>query len=166
MLVDFHQLPASSRLWVYQSNRPFKTDEEEILKREVAAFCGKWATHNNAMRTSFSIEHHHFLLLAVDGTHQEASGCSIDDSVHLVQQLGQKLDINFLDRAKIAFLEKGVVILVPLTDLKNRFANGTLQPNQLTFSIQLTTKGDWEERGLVPASRSWVSRYLPETTVA
>ena len=98
MFVDFDLLPPTARLWVYQANRPFTPGEERQLKAELSAFCDQWATHNKALRTSYSIERNQFLLMAVDDNHMLASGCSIDDSVHRVQEIGRNLGIDFFDR--------------------------------------------------------------------
>ena len=165
MFVDFDLLPPTARLWVYQANRPFTPGEERQLKAELSAFCDQWATHNKALRTSYSIERNQFLLMAVDDNHMLASGCSIDDSVHRVQEIGRNLGVDFFDRSQIAFLENDQVILVPLTELKSRFASGTLQPDQLTFTPQVTSKGEWDNKGLVPAEKSWVARFFPKPSL-
>ena len=166
MFVDFQALPPASRLWVYQSTRPFTASEEENLSAEARLFCDQWAAHNVPLHASFRIAHHHFLLLAVNDAAVKASGCSIDDSVHVVQALGRKFNIDFFDRTRVAFLENEQVTLVPMLELKSRFASGTLQPDQLTFSPQVTSKGDWEGKGLLPAEKTWVARYIPKTAVA
>jgi hypothetical protein len=166
MYVDFSLLPGHSRLWIYQANRSFTPAEEELIRTKANSFCDQWAAHDKPLRSSFAIEHHQFLILAVDEGVHGASGCSIDSSVHMVQNLQSATGIDFFDRTSIAFLTDKKVVLVPLNQMKNTFADGTLHPGSLTFNPQVGSKQEWEKNWLIPAEKSWVARFFPKSTAA
>ena len=42
----------------------------------------------------------YFILLAVDESQTAASGCSIDKATHFVRDLGQSLNLNFLEKRR------------------------------------------------------------------
>jgi hypothetical protein len=106
-------------------------------------FCENWAAHGSGLQTSFRIDHHRFLILAVDEQSGGASGCSIDSSVRVVKDLGARLGIDFFNRADVAFWQEGEVKTYPLTQLKNLFANDTLNPQTQAFNTLAVTWGEW-----------------------
>ncbi len=166
MYVDFSLLPDHARLWIYQANRKFSAAEEKVVRQEAHSFCDQWDAHGNPLKTSYKIEHNQFLILAVDEGFNGASGCSIDGSVHMLKSLQDRTQIDFFDRSKIAFLVKDEVKLIPLSELKEAFASGTLGRATMAFNVQATSKGTWGNHWLMAAEKTWLARYLPKTPVA
>ncbi len=113
MFIPFEKLPPHSRIWVYQSDRPFSVDEEKVISGSLITFCSQWEAHGSPLQTSFKIEYHQFVILAVDESSAGASGCSIDGSVRVLKELGNHLSIDFFDRSLVAFskMKKFKVIL-------------------------------------------------------
>lgn len=166
MYVPFETLPDRSRLWIYQSAHRFSDHEETIIREEAQTFCAQWAAHGIPLKTSFHIDRGHFLLLAVDEGVNPASGCSIDGSVHMLRSIHDRTGIDFLDRSHTAFWIDNKVALIRVSDLKQAFADGILTPASLTFQVLITSKGNWDRDWVVPAERTWLSRYLPKTAVS
>ena len=166
MYIEFNELPDHARLWIYQASRKFSAVEEKVIHDEAHFFCDQWTAHGEPLKTSFKIEHNQFLILAVDEGFNGASGCSIDESVHMLKSHQDRSGIDFFDRSKVAFLVNQEVILIPLTQLKEAFASGTLGSVPLTFNVQATSKGAWEKNWILPASKTWLTRYLSKTPVA
>lgn len=166
MLVPFDTLPANARLWIYQADRPLTLDEEKLLSAELEEFCEQWKAHGQPLKTSFKIEHHHFVILAVDENYNDASGCSIDGSVRILKSLHEKSGINFLDRSKVAFLLDTGIKTFPVTELKNLFSSGRLTAATGTFNNLAATKSDFDKGWLTTVEKSWLVKYLPKTAVA
>ena len=166
MYIEFNELPDYARLWIYQASRKFSAAEEKLIHDGAHSFCDQWSAHGQPLKTSFKIEHDQFLILAVDEGFNGASGCSIDESVHMLKSHQDRTGIDFFDRSQVAFLVNHEVKLIPLTQLKEAFASGTLGPAPLTFNVQATSKGAWEKNWILPVSKTWLTRYLPKTSVA
>jgi hypothetical protein len=166
MFVSFETLPDTARIWIYQSTRKFDSQELKKISETATAFCEQWTAHGHPLKTSFKIDHQQFLILVVDEASAGASGCSIDGSVRMLKQLQSELGIDFFDRTKIAFLVENEVLLVNTPDLKKAFADGVLNSASLTFNILSATKEELEKGWIVPAGKTWLSKYLTKSAVA
>ncbi len=166
MLIPFDTLPGSSRVWVYQANRKFTTEESLLVEQYLRQLCEAWETHGTPLRSSYTIAYQQFVVLGVDEQHQGASGCSIDGSVHALTELQQHLRLDFFNRTQIAFLQGDTVVLHPMRDLKSLFENKTLSGDALSFNNTVTTKEMWDKQWLTPARYTWLVRYLPKPVVA
>lgn len=160
MFVPFTSLPAATRIWVFQANRPFTTDELQMAEKQLRAFTDEWAVHGSPLDTSFAIKYHQFIVLAADESHQSASGCSIDSSVRVLKAIEQSTGVQLFDRTLVAFKRGEQVVLFPLQQLKQKFAEGILNEDSLTFNNLVSTKGAFEKEWLVPAGETWLKRYL------
>ncbi|MGC1242866.1 MAG: hypothetical protein WA874_14840 [Chryseosolibacter sp.] len=161
MFIPFESLAPASRIWIFQANRPFVTGELKVAETRLRAFTEDWAAHGIPLKTSYKIEFNQFIILAADETHHAASGCSIDSSVRILKELETALDIQLFDRTQAAFKTGDHIILVPLSELKQKFQNGTLKADSLTFNNVLTTKSEFDESWIVPVSKTWLKRYIP-----
>jgi len=165
MYKPFESMPSDARLWVYQSNRKFTQAEKTVLHQGLTKLCSEWSAHGSPLQTSFAIEYDQFVVLAVDENFQGASGCSIDGSVHFLQQIQQQLELDFFSRGLVAFKGGDVVLTYPYLEIKTLLANKTLSPETLSFDNTVVTKGEWEKRWLVPIKNSWMARFLPKTAI-
>ncbi len=166
MFVPFNTLPTNARLWIYQSDRSLNTDEEKFLSSELEQFCEQWKAHGQDLKTSFKIEYHHFVILAVDENYNDASGCSIDGSVRILKSLQEKSSINFLDRGRVAFRFDNEIKTFSLPELKNLFSSGKLTASSQTFNNLVASKSDFDKDWLTTVEKSWLVKYLPKPTVA
>jgi len=97
MLVPFSTLPDHARVWIYPASRPFTALEKEEISEIISRFLNQWATHGTPLKTGFDLPYDRFIVIGLDEEVQGASGCSIDASVHLIQQLEAKFDVILLN---------------------------------------------------------------------
>lgn len=166
MYLPIEKMPDDSRIWIYQANRKLTSSEVEVIAHTLREFCGQWAAHQMALQTSFSVDHNRFVILAVNENASTPSGCSIDSSVHVLKALEQNLQVDFFNRAEIAFLENNEIYTYPVQELKNLFANGRLSEGSLALNTLVQTLGDWKNKGTVKVSESWLKRYIPKIPVS
>ncbi len=166
MLIPFTSLPDHSRLWIYQSNRKFTSAEISIISGALASFTEQWSAHGTPLMASFDIRMDQFILMAADEKHLPASGCSIDGAVRTIKALGERLGIDFFDRTQIAFYLNQRVTFIPMAALKKHFEEGVLNRESQFINLLVGTKADLENGFLVPASTTWLKRYLPAENVA
>jgi hypothetical protein len=165
MYVPFQELPDHSRIWIYQANRKLTSQEKQAAEAALQDFCESWVAHQQPLRTSFSIEHDQFVILATDEDYREASGCSIDKSVRALKTLGSQLGVDLFDRTKIAFLDKDNVVVYPLTHLKELFQSGALSGNTIMFNNLVPSRGDLASNWRTPVESSWLVKYLGNSTL-
>lgn len=166
MYVPFETLPAHSRIWIYQANRSLSKQEKQLAEASLQAFCEGWAAHGEALKTSFSIEHDQFIILATDEDYHLPSGCSIDSSVRALKELQTRLGIDFFDRTRVAFLTGDSVVTHPLAVLKTLFEQGDLAKNTITFNNLVPSRGDLAHGWKTPVEKTWLTKYLPNSALA
>src|ERR1700761_1369054 len=113
-LNDFHP---SSRVWIYQGDRPFGAEEAIQTQQLLDAFTRTWASHGTPVKGYAGISYDRFIILMADETASGVSGCSTDSSVHLIKQIEQQTGIRLFDRLNLAFYIDQQVELIPMTDL-------------------------------------------------
>lgn len=166
MFVPFEELSPTARVWIYQLDRSISGLEKSEIGKAIKGFCHQWQAHGAPLRTSFQLIHNHFLVLAVDETAGSASGCSIDGSVKVLKELGERYDIDFFNRTLAAFLINNEIVVYPLNQLKEIFTSGTLSPAATTFNNLVESKAAFLENWMVPVGKSWLAKYLPKSTLA
>lgn len=160
MYVPFNELAPSSKVWIYQSDRPFGELEKKQIEEKLIAFANRWAAHQKDLKASVNIAHNQFVILAVDESQHAASGCSIDSSVHFMKDLEIEFGLNFFDRSKVPFLVNDGLELMPMKELKEKIALGQIKKDTPTFNNFVQSKGELDEKWLVNAENSWMSRYF------
>ncbi|MEO5601110.1 MAG: hypothetical protein ABIR06_09300 [Cyclobacteriaceae bacterium] len=165
MFVPFASLSPESRIWIYQADRQMTSAELGVMKSKLQEFTEGWVAHGVPLKTSFTIEFNQFIILAADEDHQSPSGCSIDGSVRVLKELEQLTGIRLFDRNLVAFKIDGKIILIPVDQLKLKFAEGALNASTLSFNNLVSSKGQFHEGWLQPAGKTWLKRYIPEDMV-
>lgn len=150
------QLPPHTRVWIYQSSRPFTADENNYIKNVCNAFVAEWAAHGSKLSAAIEVLHHRFIVIFVDEAVAMASGCSIDKSVRLIKQLEQELSISLTGRMEIAYMAGDEIKTFHLHDLGKMLASGNITNNTLLFDNMVSTKADFDNKWLCPLKDSWV----------
>ena len=164
--MQFDQLPPTARVWIYQAPRPLTPAEAADTAPLLAHFVRQWASHGRPLRAAAEWRHGWFLLLGVDETAAPASGCSIDASVQLVRELGQRLGLDLLDKSRLAFRRDDIITARPLAQLRAAVAAGAVQADDFYFDNTLTTKGQLDAQWPAPAATTWLRRYFAAAPVA
>jgi len=154
------EMPDHARIWVYQANRPFSDDERSFIERNFEAFVGQWKAHGKQLQATFSIEKNQFIVLAVDETMHQASGCSIDASVHVVKQIEQATGLSLLDRSQVAFENGEGVKIKAFNQIKEAVANGEITHSTVVYNNAVQNAGEWKHGWAIPAEQSWLKRYF------
>lgn len=160
MLADFNTLPDSSRVWIYQANRSFSDQELSEIKTDLITFLENWTAHGNNLKAGFEIKYNRFLVIALDQSGQSATGCSIDASVHFIQHLEKKYQVELLDKMNVSFKQGEYIAYKSLLDFKAMAKQKSISKNTIVFNNLVATKGEYEEHWEVPASESWHARFV------
>ncbi|RIV74416.1 ABC transporter ATPase [Flagellimonas aequoris] len=160
MLVEFNELPNHSRIWIYQSNRSFTESELQDIQQSVSEFLKQWTAHGSDLHAGFEMKYNRFIIIGLDQTNASASGCSIDASVHFMQTLEQKFQVELMDRMNVSFKQGEYIAYKPLTDFKKMAKDKAVSANTIVFNNLVATKQEYLENWEVPASESWHSRFV------
>ncbi len=160
MLVPFTELPDSSRVWIYQSNRSFSDLELQEITTKLESFITQWTAHGADLKASFEIKYKRFITLALDQQLNEATGCSIDSSVKFIQQLEQDYKVDLLDKMNVSYKQGEFVAYKTLTDFRKMAKERAVSKNTIVFNNLVNNKGEYLSDWEVPAEDSWHNRFL------
>jgi len=160
MLVAFKSLPETSRVWIYQANRSFTEEELSEVEHSLDNFIREWTAHGSQLKAGYELRYNRFIIIALDQAQASASGCSIDASVHFIQELEKKYGVDLLDKMNVSYKQGEYVAYKPLTDFKKMAKAKSISKNTIVFNNLVTNKLEYEDHWEVPASESWHGRFL------
>lgn len=160
MFTKYKNLPNNSRVWIYQSDREFNSQEIEFISAKAEDFINQWTRHGDDLKGSFTIKYNQFLVLAVDESFNNVSGCSIDSSVRFIKELENELQLDLMDKMNITFKDNDTINLVKLSDFQRFAKEKRITKETIVFNNMVNTKEDFESSWEVPAKESWHKRFL------
>ena len=163
MYTPFHELADTARIWIYQASRPLNFEEIEVLSAAMLNFTDEWSSHSKDLQASFQIFHSRFLVLAVDESAENPSGCSIDSSVHVLQKLGKELGVDWFDRTLIYYRDQGEHIeFASMGEFKEMLKSGEVNEHTFVFNNMIQTKAELDDRWEVQVLESWHKQLIPK----
>lgn len=160
MLTDFTSLPETSRIWIYQADRSFTPEELTEIRAETDAFLKEWTAHGSNLKAGYEIRYKRFIVIGLDQTQASASGCSIDASVHFIQHLEKKYDVQLLDKMNVSYKQGEYIAYKSLVDFKKMARQKAVSKNTIVFNNLVNSKQEYDEFWEVPASESWHGRFM------
>lgn len=160
MLVNFESLTETARVWIYQANRSFSEEELVEISAALDIFISEWTAHGSDLKAGYEIKYKRFIIIALDQDFASASGCSIDASVHFIQQLEKKYDVVLLDKMNVSYKQGIHIAYKPLGDFKKMAKDKAVSKNTIVFNNLVTNKYEYINNWEVPASDSWHGRFL------
>lgn len=153
-------MPDNARLWIYQAERKLSDEEVKLVEANTEAFLTQWRAHGQDLKSSYAVEYNQFLIISVDESFSQASGCSIDASVHLIKALESALNVSFMTTSQVAFLQNEKIHLYPFNQLKTRVQEKAITPETLVFDNTVQNIAEFKSRWLKESSGTWVNRYF------
>ena len=154
------EISKKSRVWIYQSNRPFTSAEEQTIISQLNKFISQWEAHGNKLTAAAEVRYNRFIILMVDEEQAGASGCSIDKSVNLIKQFEQDFEINLFDRFNIAYRNNTEIISCNREEFEKLITEGSVTENTIVFNNLAQTVNELESNWEVPFRNSWHARVF------
>ncbi len=160
MLTDYDLMPDLSRVWIYQSDRSFSSEELELIKNKVEIFINTWQRHGDDLKASYKIVYNQFIVLLVDEDVNNVSGCSIDSSVNLIKELESEFDVDLTNKLNVSFKDGNNINIVKLSDFQIFAKESKITSKTIVFNNLVTTKSDFENKWEIPVENSWHKRFV------
>ena len=154
-----HAMNPSSRMWFYGLTQPLSEAQSAELVQLMDEFVSQWKAHGAQLAAAYQWINHQFLFIAVDEGQQQATGCSIDKSVHLLQEFGAKHSVDFFNRMLVYAQTGEGFISYSTATLKAAIAEGLVDENTPVMHTTAATLGEIGS-GLIPLKESWAARFL------
>lgn len=155
-MVDYQELPTTSRVWIYQSNRAFSDAQTQEIEKKLHQFVAQWQSHGATVKAWAGIRYNRFVIFVVDETHEAPSGCSIDSSVAIIKEIEQAMEVNMFDRLNFAYkVDDSTVESADREDFSVLYQSNKINDSTIVFNNLVTTKADLESKWEVALGTSW-----------
>lgn len=158
-MLDLIAFPDHSRVWIYSSDRLIPDEKIPEIHHEIQKFVKDWTSHQEELVASGGILHNYFIVLVVDENKNPPGGCSIDKSVHFVQKLAERNNVDFFNRKVVHYIQNEEVLSILLDELPNAYSSGNIQDATLFFNPLVNSKSEFIKNWLVPLQQSWIKRF-------
>jgi hypothetical protein len=161
--MDFSRLPDDARVWNFAASRPLTGKEAGRLLERVDRFLEGWLAHGHSVVGGRDWRHDRFLLIGADERATGVSGCSIDALFHTLRDLGEALEVDFLDRSAVWFrAEGGEIRAASRPEFRALAREGEVGEETVVFNSTVSTVGEvragqWE----LPLRDSWHAQAFP-----
>jgi len=160
MIVPFNNLPQDARVWIYQSNREFSDREVVQISERIETFMATWKRHGDDLKTSYVIKYNQFIVLGVDESFNDVSGCSIDSSVHFIQEIEKEFGVDLMNKMNTAFRIGENINIVSLADFQKFVKENKITSDTIVFNNMAESKTEFDTKWEVPANKSWHKRFF------
>jgi len=144
-----------SRVWIYQADKKLTDEVVQQIQQELDKFTTGWTAHNNQLKAKGEVRYNRFLILIVDESQAGASGCSIDKSVHFMQNIGQHFNINLFDRFNLAYRDGEEILSLPRHAFEDMLKQGKINTETIVYNNMVQNLTELETKWEVPFKNSW-----------
>ncbi|RPG60729.1 MAG: ABC transporter ATPase [Flavobacteriaceae bacterium TMED206] len=161
MLVPFKSLPKNSRIWIFPSSKEIDIHKKSKIKERLVKFISDWTSHNKNIQAGFELPYNRFIVIALNQNLQNASGCSIDSLINIIQIFEKEFDLILLDRMNVLYRDKTRKIeYLTLKDFVKMVKYKSINSSTTVFNNLVINKEEYMDLWEVPAINSWHSRYF------
>ena len=151
----------NSRVWVYQSNRPFDMTEAMQIENLLREFCKEWNSHGSSVKGYANLFFGQFIVIMADESMTKVGGCSTDSSVRLIKNIEQDFNVQLTDRLLLAFIIKEHITLLSLEEINLAIEDTFITGETLYFNNTILTKKDLMNNWIIPVKDSWLAKRIP-----
>lgn len=150
--------PPETRIWVYQSMRPFSGQERTEIVEQLYQFYAQWMSHNRPVNGWAGILFDQVIVVMANDTADRLCGSAVDHSLRVMKSLERQYGVSLLDRMMLGFLRNGKIEMLPMVQVGPALAAGKLDGDTLFFNNAVSTLEQLETGWLIPVKDSWLAR--------
>ena len=156
----FDNFSKESKIWIFQSNRNINDIEITEIYDAWSIFAKNWNAHGFELESKMNIAYNNFIIICLDETKSQISGCAIDKLTHFIQSIEKKINLNLLDRTTVSFKKDNLIEKSTLKNLKDDYASGKINDETLVFNNLVKSLNEFESNWIVPLKNSWHTSFL------
>ena len=154
-MVSYDTLSEKTRVWIYQSDKPFAKADVPEIRTKIQEFTQRWVSHSNDLKAFGDLYHDRFIVLMVDESSAAASGCSIDESVRFLKRLGEEYDVDLFDRMNFGYKTEEGIKTAHREEFIELYNMGLITDETVVFNNLVDTKEAFEKNWEISLGESW-----------
>ena len=112
------------------------------------------------METAFELRYDRFIIIAVNQQINNASGCSIDNSVRFMKKLENKYQVDLFDKMNVIYKKNKHLFHKKLNEFISMYKSNSVTQNTIVFNNLVKTIREYKDQWEVPAKDSWHNRFM------
>lgn len=144
-----------SKVWIYQSNRQFSQAETQEIQQQLDDFTAQWKAHGHQLQAKALIPYGFFIVLIVDETLANVTGCSIDSSVKVIKEIEATYQVDLFNRFNMAYKIGDQVYVNSKEDFETLITSNQINAETIVFNNLVQTLSDFEQKWEVSMAQSW-----------
>jgi hypothetical protein len=154
---SYHQ---QSKLWIYTVKENLTDEMANEISNRLEAFCQSWTAHNKELRAFWNMYENRIILLGVDEHLNPASGCSIDKSVHLLQDLEKEMNINIFDRMLFSYTDGNNIYTLSRDEFQQAIDEQKIDSETMVVNTLAKNLEEWTNIGIQKLQNSWMKNLF------
>ena len=161
-LVPFSALPDNARIWIFGSDKPLTGAVADTLLAEVDSYLDQWKAHGFPLRAAREWRDDRFLIIGIDPTVEQASGCSIDGLFRSLQQMQTSIGAQLVGGGRVFYRDaSGATRSVRRDEFEAMASSGKIDAKTPVFDTSLTQLDAWKSEFERPFAESWAAALTP-----
>ena len=148
-----------NKVWAYTISKALTESETDQLIESGKKFVSGWTAHEHQLSASFSVFKNRIILIQVDETVAEASGCSIDKLMHFIKDTEKQFQCELLNRFLIPYKKAETIEVVHSSKIKALLENKEMSEDTLVYNTAVSNSKElehWEQA----LKNTWLNKYL------
>ncbi|MBP7808457.1 MAG: hypothetical protein KA163_04140 [Bacteroidia bacterium] len=149
----------AEKIWIYVLNKELTASEMQQFISNCETFVGSWTAHDVKLEASFEIYKDRLLIMKVDESAYNASGCSIDKLMRFVQLQEKEFGLELLNRFLVALDVDDSIVIVHSSKIKELLTRFVISEHTSVYDTTITSSAElsqWKK----PLKNTWLSKYL------
>jgi len=148
----------AEKIWIYVLGKELNEAELQQFGVNCENFIGSWTAHEQPLSAGFELYKNRLLIVKVDETAYDASGCSIDKLQRFIQSQEKEFSIQLLNRLLVALEVNGNLMIIPSSGIKEMLSGNIINENTLVYDTSVSSSGqlkNWQK----PLKDTWLNKY-------
>jgi len=107
------------------------------------------------LKAKAEIIHNFFIVITVDETASNVTGCSIDASVRVLKEIETQYNLDLFNRFNMAYMVDNKVFSLNKEDFETLVSIKKITPDTIVFNNMVQTLEEFETKWQVPFAQSW-----------
>jgi hypothetical protein len=150
-----------NRVWAFIISKKLSNSQLDTLAEQGNNFVKSWTAHDQQLTANFRIFNDRIILVNVNESVTNASGCSIDKLTRFIKETELSLGVELLNRLLVAYQSGEHTEVVHASQIKELLSKGILSANTLVYNTAVANENElknWEQ----PLQNTWLKKYLSE----
>jgi len=155
------EYPDNAKVFVFQSNKFLSEEGKIAIEEKMLKFIEDWTVHGKNLKATYQVVMPLFIIVAVDESFAELSGCSKDALTHQIKEIGEELGVDFFDRMMVAYHPNyEEMALINLSEFKEKLQKDEIKQDTKVYNNLIETKLDLKQNWQIAVKDSWHGKLV------